>query len=225
MTIFLISGEGKKSLNPIQYADYFKVKNIVTQEDLFNARVHYGHKESSLHDNMRQYIFGSRLGYLIIDLDKTLDLLHQALNIAAHIAYRDGIILFVAQSPQNSQLIENTAKECKEFAHTRIWRQGLFTNSTMLYGAVTRLPDLCIVLNTLTSVLDQHRIVVEAAKMAIPTVGIVDTNCNPNLITYPVPGNDDSPSAISLYCKVFKEAILRGKAERKRILEKYSEQI
>lgn len=216
--------ESKKSLNPIHYADYFKVKNIVTVEDLFNACVHYGHKESSLHDNMRQYIFGSRLGYLIIDLNKTLDLLHQALNIAAHIAYRDGIILFVAQSPQNSHLIETTAKECKEFVHTRVWRQGLFTNSTMLYGAVTRLPDLCIVLNTLTSVLDQHRVVVEAAKMAIPTIGIVDTNCNPNLITYPVPGNDDSPNAISLYCKVFKEAILRGKAERKRVLEKSSEQ-
>ena len=106
--LFLISDENKKSLNPVHYADYFKVKNIVTVEDLFNARVHYGHKEVSLHDNMRQYIFGSRLGYLIIDLNKTLDLLHQALNIAAHIAYRDGIILFVAQSPQNSQPVSYT---------------------------------------------------------------------------------------------------------------------
>jgi len=55
----------------------------------------------------------------------------------------------------------------------------------------------------------------DAAKMLIPTVGIVDSNCNPNLITYPVPGNDDTLCAVELYCKLFKEAILRGKNKRK----------
>lgn len=168
---------------------------------------------------MRPFLFGSRLGHLIFDLDKTLQLLHQALNIIAHIAYRDGIILFVAQSPQNAHLIEKTATECGEYAHTRIWRQGMFTNSTMLFGAVTRLPDLCIVLNTLTTVLEQHPAIVESSKLLIPTVGIVDTNCNPNLITYPVPGNDDTPISLNLYCKLFKEAILKGKEQRKKVLE------
>jgi len=60
-----------------------------------------------------------------------------------------------------------------------------------------------------------HGIVNDAAKMLIPTVGIVDSNCGPNLITYPVPGNDDSLCAVELYCRLFKEAILRGKSKRK----------
>lgn len=199
---------------PLRHPDYFGVNNLFTVEDLFNARVHYGHKEGSLNDHMKQYLFGSRLGHLIIDLDKTAGLLRQALNITAHIAYRDGIILFVGQSPQHAYLIEKTANECQEFAHTRVWRQGMFTNSTMMFGAMTRLPDLCIVLNTLTTVLDQHLVISEAAKMAIPTVAVVDTNCNPNLVTYPVPGNDDSPSSMKLYCKLFKAAILKGKKEK-----------
>ena len=55
----------------------------------------------------------------------------------------------------------------------------------------------------------------EATKVLVPIVGVVDTNCDPRLVTYPVPGNDDSPSAVSLYCHLFKEAILRGKAKRK----------
>lgn len=207
------------SLNPTHHEDYFEVKKMVTIKTLFDARVHFGHREGSLNEHMLPYIFGSRMGHLIIDLDKTLYLLHQALNFAAHIAYKEGVILFVTQSPQHGHLIENIALECKEYAHTRYWRQGMLTNSMMQYGAVTRLPDLIVFFNTLTTILDEHWAIKEAAKMAIPTIGIVDTNCNPNLITYPVPGNDDSPASIQLYCRLFKEVILKGKAERRKNLE------
>jgi small subunit ribosomal protein S2 len=72
-------------------------------------------------------------------------------------------------------------------------------------------------LNTLDTVLAQHGAVGDAAKMLIPTVGVVDTNCDPNLLTYPIPGNDDTLCAVQLYCKLFKEAILRGKNKRKQV--------
>jgi small subunit ribosomal protein S2 len=62
-----------------------------------------------------------------------------------------------------------------------------------------------------------HLGVTDGAKMLIPTVGVVDSNCNPNLITYPIPGNDDSLPALQLYCSLFKEAILRGKNKRKQV--------
>lgn len=77
------------------------------------------------------------------------------------------------------------------------------------------MPDLIILLNTLDNVLAPHGAVHDASKLLIPTVGIVDSNCNPNLITYPVPGNDDTLTAVQFYCKVFKEAILRGKQKRR----------
>jgi small subunit ribosomal protein S2 len=50
--------------------------------------------------------------------------------------------------------------------------------------------------------------------MSIPTIGIVDTDCNPNLITYPIPGNDDTLEAQQLYLHLFKQAILLGKKKR-----------
>ncbi|CAH1155747.1 unnamed protein product [Phaedon cochleariae] len=198
----------------LQHPDYFSVHNLFTVKDLFDARVHYGHKEGSLDERMLPYIYGSRLGHVVFDLDKTAEHLRQALNIAAHIAYRGGIILFFLRGSQNSHIVECTAKECNEYAHTRFWRGGIFTNSEKQFGAVTRLPDLCIFLNTLNNVLTQHTAIRDAAKMAIATIGIVDSNCNPNLITYPVPGNDDSPIAIEFYCKLFKNAIMRGKQKR-----------
>lgn len=201
-------------LNPLEHEDFFNLKNSFTIKQLFDARVHFGHKEGTLDPKMKPFIFGSRLGHVIFDLESTAELLFAALNFTAHIAYRDGIILLVSQNPQTSYLIECTAKDCKEFAHTRVWRQGTFTNSTMIYGAVTRLPDLVIIFNTLTTILEQHPIIGEASKMAIPVIGIVDSNCNPNLITYPVPGNDDTPVAVELYCKLFKNAILAGKKRK-----------
>ncbi|XP_014291930.1 small ribosomal subunit protein uS2m [Halyomorpha halys] len=200
--------------NPLEHEDFFNLKSSFTIKQLFDARVHFGHKEGTLDPKMKPFLFGSRLGHVIFDLENTAELLFAALNFTAHITYRDGVILFVSQNPQTSYLIESTAKDCKEFAHTRMWRQGTFTNSTMIYGAVTRLPDLVIIFNTLTTILEQHPVIPEAAKMAIPVVGIVDSNCNPNLITYPVPGNDDTPVAIELYCKLFKNAVLAGKKRR-----------
>ncbi|XP_058833833.1 small ribosomal subunit protein uS2m isoform X2 [Topomyia yanbarensis] len=195
--------------------DYFGVHRMFTVEDLFKAKVHLGHKEGTLHNNMKGYLYGRRLGHCILDLDKTAEYLRLALNITAHIAYRGGVILFFSRSPQNGHIVDKTAIECGEYSHTRFWRRGVFTNATVQFGAVTRLPDLCIFINTLNTILDMHPAVKDSAKMAIPTIGIVDTNCNPNLITYPVPGNDDTPSAIELYCNLFKNAILIGKAKRK----------
>lgn len=192
--------------------------------DLYNARVHYGHREGTLDDGMKPYLYGSRLGHTIFDLNITAEYLRRALNFAAHIAYRDGVILFLCRQPQHVILVEQTAQECKEFAHCRNWRRGTFTNSVQHFNEVTRLPDLCIFLNTLDTVLMPHDGISDAAKMLIPTVGIVDSNCNPNLITYPVPGNDDTPSAMEFYCDVFKKAILRGKEKRKERFAKSGDQ-
>uniref|UniRef100_A0A2A4JYU3 Small ribosomal subunit protein uS2m n=1 Tax=Heliothis virescens TaxID=7102 RepID=A0A2A4JYU3_HELVI len=203
----------------LDHPDYFSVHNLFTVKDLFEARVHYGHKEGSLNDYMRPYIYGSRLGHLIFDLDITAEHLRKALNFTAHIAYRGGIICFFNRNALNAHLVEKTAQECGEYAHTRFWRGGIFTNANHQFGAVTRLPDLCIFLNTQNNILNQHTAVRDSAKMLIPTIGVVDTNCNPNLITYPVPGNDDTPTAIELYCKLFKAAILRGKEERMKFLQ------
>ncbi|XP_053687904.1 28S ribosomal protein S2, mitochondrial [Sabethes cyaneus] len=199
----------------IQHPDYFGIHHLFTIEDLFRAKVHLGHKEGTLHNSMKGYLYGSRLGHCIIDLDKTAEYLRLALNVTAHIAYRGGIILFLNRSAQNGHIVEKMAMECGEYSHTRFWRGGILTNSKVQFGAVTRLPDLCVFLNTQNNILEMHSAVKDAAKMAIPTIGIVDTNCNANLITYPVPANDDSPSAIELYCKLFKNAVLLGKEKQK----------
>ncbi len=54
--------------------------------------------------------------------------------------------------------------------------------------------------------------VLEAKRLAIPIIAIVDTNCNPDLIDYVIPGNDDAIRAIKLFLGKVADAILEGKA-------------
>ncbi|XP_016325586.1 28S ribosomal protein S2, mitochondrial-like [Sinocyclocheilus anshuiensis] len=166
-------------------------------------------------DLMKPYLFGSRLDIDIIDLEQTAEHLQRALNFTAHVAYRSGIILFVSRRRQFSQLIETTARECGEYAHTRYWKGGLLTNAPIQYSPGVRLPDLIVFFSTLNNVFQQHVGIRDAAKMNIPTVGIVDSNCNPSLIAYPVPGNDDTPVAMEMYCRLFKMTINRAKDKRR----------
>ncbi|XP_075295221.1 small ribosomal subunit protein uS2m [Opisthocomus hoazin] len=200
---------------PLGHADFFNVRELFSLKDLFDARVHLGHKKGCRHRFMEPYIFGCRLDQDIIDLDQTMQHLQLALNFTAHVAYRKGVILFVSRKRQFCHLVESTARECGEYAHTRYWQGGLLTNAHIQLGAGVRLPDLLIFLSSLNNVFEPHVAIRDAAKMNIPTVGVVDTNCNPCLITYPIPGNDDSPTAMELYCKLFRMTIIRAKDMRR----------
>lgn len=55
--------------------------------------------------------------------------------------------------------------------------------------------------------------VAEARKLKIPIVAIVDTNCNPNEVDYPIPGNDDAIRAIELFCSIIANACLEASNE------------
>ncbi len=53
--------------------------------------------------------------------------------------------------------------------------------------------------------------ILEAKKLGIPVVGLVDTNCNPEELDYPIPGNDDAIRAVKLIADVIANAVIEGK--------------
>ncbi|MEM0976571.1 MAG: 30S ribosomal protein S2 [Pseudomonadota bacterium] len=69
-------------------------------------------------------------------------------------------------------------------------------------------PDLIFVIDTNKESLA----VAEANKLGIPVVGVIDTNCAPEGIDYPIPGNDDASRAIELYCDLIARSALDGMA-------------
>jgi small subunit ribosomal protein S2 len=70
-----------------------------------------------------------------------------------------------------------------------------------------KLPDALFVIDT-----QKEEIAREANKLRIPVVAVVDTNCDPDMIDYKIPGNDDAIRAIRLFCAAMADAVLDGKA-------------
>ena len=71
-------------------------------------------------------------------------------------------------------------------------------------------PDLMFIIDT-----NKEKIAIDEAKrLGIPVVAVIDSNCDPDLIDYPIPGNDDASRAISLYCDLISRAAIDGIARQ-----------
>ena len=72
------------------------------------------------------------------------------------------------------------------------------------------LPDMIFVID----VVKEKIAVAEANRLKIPVVAPLDTNCDPDVVDFPIPGNDDAIRSVQLFCQEMAEAINEGKALR-----------
>lgn len=80
---------------------------------------------------------------------------------------------------------------------------------------MSKLPGLMFVIDPY----EEATAIAEARKLGIPIVAVCDTNCDPDLVDYPVPGNDDAIRAVKLFCSIVADAVLEGKG----VIEKKDE--
>ena len=73
-------------------------------------------------------------------------------------------------------------------------------------AGLDRLPDAIFVIDTKK----EHIAVTEANKLGLPVVAVVDTNCDPDVVTFVIPGNDDAIRAGTLMCRVVADAVAEG---------------
>ncbi|RUT84102.1 30S ribosomal protein S2, partial [Mesorhizobium sp. M7A.T.Ca.US.000.02.2.1] len=71
-------------------------------------------------------------------------------------------------------------------------------------------PDLMFVIDTNKEAIA----ILEAKRLGIPVVAIIDSNCDPDKIDFPIPGNDDAARAIQLYCDLIAKAAIDGIARQ-----------
>jgi len=76
------------------------------------------------------------------------------------------------------------------------------------YRHMKRLPDMMFVVDAVK----ENIAVKEARRMGMKVIAPLDTNCDPDLIDYPIPGNDDAIRSINLFCREIADAIIEGKA-------------
>lgn len=70
------------------------------------------------------------------------------------------------------------------------------------------LPDMIFVIDTVK----EKIAVAEANRLGMPVVAPIDTNCDPDVVDYPIPGNDDAIRSVQLFCQEMCEAIIEGKS-------------
>lgn len=113
-----------------------------TLEEFFDAGAHYGLARSRRHPSTMDYIFGLKDGIEIIDLEKTKDLLDDALDFARELGEEQGQILWVTSKSEANRVIHNAAEALDHPYVTGRWIGGTLTNFDQIRGQVEKLEEL-----------------------------------------------------------------------------------
>jgi small subunit ribosomal protein S2 len=185
----------------------------LTVSALVASGAHFGHSHKLMNNNFLPYAYGERSGITIIDMDSALPMLRRAVNVTRAIATAGGTIVFVGTRPHLRRLVHKAAQRMGKNAYSvgERWLPGTLTNRVQFYGpeaaqTLQIIPDLVIILNPLANM----HVIRECALSNVPTVGIIDSNVDPRIVMYPIPGNDDSVRTAELICGVLSIAAREG---------------
>jgi small subunit ribosomal protein S2 len=101
---------------------------LPTLLEMLKAGAHFGHQSSRWHPKMKNFIFGTRNGVHIIDLEKTVQELKKSLDYVKNLAANGKVILFVGTKHQAREFIKIAAMSCGMPYITERWIGGLLTN-------------------------------------------------------------------------------------------------
>jgi len=117
-------------------------EGVITMKQLLEAGVHFGHQSSQWNPAMKEYIYGSRNGIHIIDLQKTLKSFLKAYDFVKDLVSSGGEILFVGTKKQAQEIIGQEALKCDmPFVNSR-WLGGTLTNFNTIRSRVDYLIQL-----------------------------------------------------------------------------------
>ncbi|MBR2855390.1 30S ribosomal protein S2 [Candidatus Saccharibacteria bacterium] len=223
----------------------------VDMKALLEAGAHFGHKTSRWHPKMAPYIYSKRGESHVINLEKTVEGLENALPKITEIIKSGKKVLFVGTKKQQKDIVKAAAESVEMPYVTVRWVGGTLTNVETVnrqikklkdlerrmasgelenrysklevqrfqeeidllnerYGGIKDMTEQPAALIILDAVEDKNAIR-EANNLHIPVFAIADTNVDPTVIDYVIPGNDDSIKATQLFLDYFVAAIKEGK--------------
>ncbi|MFA5310863.1 MAG: 30S ribosomal protein S2 [Candidatus Omnitrophota bacterium] len=229
-------------------------------KQLLEAGVHFGHQTKRWNPKMKKFIFGSRSGIYIIDLEKTEECINSARDFLMDITSKGEFVLFVGTKKQAQEVMHQEAMRCGMYYVTDRWPGGMLTNFTTIKKSINRLKEIERMrgdgtFDSLTKkevaglekelsklnknfsgivpmekmpkamfVIDtckEETAVKEARRLHIPIIALIDTNSNPDLVDYPIPGNDDATKSIKAVANIITDTIIEG---RKKFLSYLSQE-
>ncbi len=116
--------------------------NTPSLSELLQAGVHFGHQTSKWHPKMKKYLFGSRQGIHIINLEETQKALDAAMSFVKKTTVRGGIVLFVGTKKQAATLTAEAATSCGMPFVNKRWLGGTLTNFASMAQLIRRYKDM-----------------------------------------------------------------------------------
>jgi small subunit ribosomal protein S2 len=114
----------------------------VTMRQMLEAGVHFGHQTRYWNPKMAEYIFGARNNIHIVNLEKTLPMFNDALNMMGGIAANKGKVLFVGTKKAARELVAQEAQRCGMPYVDYRWLGGMLTNFKTIKQSIKRLKEL-----------------------------------------------------------------------------------
>jgi len=239
-------------LPPVANQKKWGIKNVPSDliKQLLEAGVHFGHQTKRWNPKMKKFIFGSRSGIYIIDLEKTEECINTARDFLMEITSKGEFILFVGTKKQAQDVIKQEAIRSGMYYVTDRWPGGMLTNFVTIKKSINRLKDiekmhtdgtfekltkkeiarlekeLAKLNKNFSGIVPMERMpkaafvvdtkkeetaVREARRLGIPIIGLIDTNSNPDLVDYPIPGNDDATKSIRTVTSIIADTIIEGR--------------
>jgi small subunit ribosomal protein S2 len=229
-------------------------------KQLLEAGVHFGHQTKRWNPKMKKFIFGSRSGIYIIDLEKTEECINRARDFLMDITSKGEFVLFVGTKKQAQEVMHQEALRSGMYYVVDRWPGGMLTNFATIKKSINRLKEiekmredgtfekltkkevarlekeLAKLNKNFAGIVPMERMpkaifiidtckedtaVKEARRLHIPIVALIDTNSNPDLVDYPVPGNDDATKSIKAVASIITDTIIEG---RKKFLSYLSQE-
>ena len=114
----------------------------VSMRDLLEAGVHFGHQKRYWNPKMSEFIFGARNDIHIINLEKTVPALNEALDFVASVAQKKNKVLFVGTKRSASKIVKEEASRAGMPYVDKRWLGGMLTNYKTIRQSIRRLRDL-----------------------------------------------------------------------------------
>ena len=116
--------------------------SVVSMKQLLESGVHFGHATRRWNPKMKKFIYTSRNGIYIIDLQKTADQIEKSYAALLEIVKNDGKVLFVGTKKQAQEAVKEEAERCGHYYVNNRWLGGTLTNFKTIKKRVARLNQL-----------------------------------------------------------------------------------
>ncbi len=230
------NNENVKSENKNTNESHDNKERLVTKTKLLESGVQYGHQAQWWNPKMKPFISFTKNNVHIINLHKTIASLQNVYTTVQKLTEANKTILFVGTTKQSKDAVRENAERIGAFYVDNRWLGGLLTNFKTIKNSITRLktlerqekegvilkkeldklnanlggiknmrraPDAIFVSSTKADKIA----ILEAKKLGIPVIGIVDTNEDPTLIEFPIFANDDAIKSVSLIVTIVADAV------------------